>query len=75
MERLDSVFANDELINLFPEAIVTHLPKMHSDHNLLLIEITPKKNCTLRKSFKLETFWFRRPDFINLVKDSWQNSN
>lgn len=75
MKRLDRNFANEDWISLFPEASVTHLPRTHSDHNPLLIEVTPKKRASQGKPFRLETFWCRHPNFINLVKDRWLNSN
>lgn len=53
MERLDKVFTNDEWISLFPKTTVTHLPKTHSDHNPLLIEIIPPKKLFNSKTFQV----------------------
>lgn len=75
MERIDKVFANDEWISLFPKATVKLLPKTHSDDNPLLVEIMPKVICNSKKLFRLETFWCRHPQFINLVNDSWDNTS
>lgn len=75
MERLDKVFANKEWISLFPKTTVIHLPKTHSDHNPLLIEIILKISCSANKPFRLESFWYRHPQFTNLVNDSWDNTS
>lgn len=56
LERLDKVFANEKWISLFPKAAITHLPKTHSGHNPILIEIIPKNNCSFQKPFRLETY-------------------
>lgn len=68
MERLDRIFVNNEWIDLFPKAVVIHLPKTHSDHNLLLLNLQPRHANSMDKPFRLETIWCRHPDFINLVK-------
>lgn len=38
-ERLDKLMANYEWINLFPNSLVTHLPRTHSDHCPLLLQL------------------------------------
>lgn len=68
MERLDKVFANEEWITLFPNAIVTHLPKTHSNHNPIKLELLLKYNYNLSRPFRLETFWTGHPEFASIVK-------
>lgn len=75
MERLDKIYVNSDWISFFPNATVTHLPKTHSDHNPLLLEIIPKPNIALQKPFSLETFLCRHLDFNNLVNKYWKGSN
>lgn len=60
---------------MFPNASVTHLPKVHSDHNPLLLEIISKSNLILQKPFRLETFWCRHLDFNTLVTNTWVGTN
>lgn len=38
-ERLDRVLANMQWKLLFPEAMVSHLPRTHSDHCPLLVDV------------------------------------
>ena len=38
-ERLDRTLANPHWKSLFPEAVVSHLPRTRSDHCLMLIEL------------------------------------
>lgn len=40
MERLDRVFVNENWLDIFPNAFVTHLPKTYSDHNPLLLTLS-----------------------------------
>ncbi|XP_070057638.1 uncharacterized protein [Nicotiana tomentosiformis] len=74
MERLDKIFANNDWFSYFPNAIVTHLLKTHSDYNPLLLQIIPKTNMPFRNPLDWKRFWCRHSDFSNLVKDSWKGS-
>ncbi|KAH0776459.1 hypothetical protein KY290_007870 [Solanum tuberosum] len=75
LERLDRAFANNDWLVKYPNAQVTHLPKTHSDHNLLLISLFKPNSGNLSKPFRLEKFWLEHPDFINLVERCWINND
>lgn len=70
MERLDRAWCNTAPQTLFPEALVTHLPRPHSDHCPLLLDSNPVSNL-VPKAFKFESIWVSHPDFLNLVHNSW----
>lgn len=74
MERLDRNFVSDDLINVFPKTVVIHLPKTHSNHNPLLIQLTPRNIDYCDKPFRLETIWCRHSDFVNIVRQ-YRNNN
>ncbi|KAH0685679.1 hypothetical protein KY290_017197 [Solanum tuberosum] len=73
LERLDCCFINSNWFDYYPNSSVTHLPKTHSDHNPLQINLF---NLFVRprvKPFRLESFWYRHPDFKNIVHQCWHN--
>ncbi|XP_047251490.1 uncharacterized protein LOC124886655 [Capsicum annuum] len=55
LERLDRCFANETWIHKLPEATVTHLSKIHSDHCPLLIGLSKANQGTLDKPFKVKS--------------------
>lgn len=70
LERLDRTFANHGWLNLFPNAMIRHLTRTHSDHCPLLITLQPPKPQT-QKYFRFEIIWATHPNFNNLVQQSW----
>lgn len=75
MERLDRIFVNNDWLSLFPKAMVIHLPKTYFDHNRLLINLTSKNMNYNGKPSRLETIWYRHPEFINIVKQCWTSND
>lgn len=73
MERLDRVYSNSEWLQEYNNVTVTHLPKIHSDHNPILVNINNSINHTSARPFRMETFWCSHPDFSRIVKESWDN--
>lgn len=55
----------------FPEAQVTHLPRIHSDHCPVLVQLKPNCRQTLEKPFRFQTMWMSHPGFKDLVIESW----
>ena len=43
-ERIDKFFVNPQWCLLYPDAKVTHLPRYHSDHCPILLEMQPGVN-------------------------------
>ncbi|KAH0669570.1 hypothetical protein KY285_023731 [Solanum tuberosum] len=73
LERLDRCFANEKWLAYYPNAIVTHLPKTHSDHHPLLVTLSLRANTRTSRSFRLESNWLQHPKFRNIVNSSWLN--
>ena len=71
MERLDRVLANSNWRILFPEASVTHLPRTHSDHCPVFLNLCPNIPCTLPRPFRFESIWFSHMDFMSVVEKAW----
>ncbi|XP_075647222.1 uncharacterized protein LOC142618104 [Castanea sativa] len=61
-ERLDRAFANSAWSNLYPEAIVKHLPKIHSNHCPILLSLEKAPGIYLPRPFRFQ------PNFIEPVK-------
>lgn len=53
----------------FNNATQTILVRTISDHNVLLLELTP--NIKVDSSFKIENHWLQHPDFVKLVETWW----
>lgn len=71
MEHLDRVYANTEWIDQYPEAFIIYLPKIHSDHNHILISLKKKNMNYIDKPFRLKIMWCSHPEFISLVNKHW----
>lgn len=74
MERFDRIFINDNWLDFFPTAFVTHLPKTYSDHNPLLLTLSNNNIYSGPRPFRLESFWCNYPDFVNIINSSWSNN-
>ncbi|PKI61558.1 hypothetical protein CRG98_018054 [Punica granatum] len=70
-ERLDRAVANPSWRQAFPDGLVTHLTRVHSDHCPILVNFYPTRNTSLARPFRFETMWMSHPNFSNLVANSW----
>lgn len=71
LERLDRCLANFDWNVLFPNSLVTHLPRTHSDHCPLLLNLLGKPSPST-KPFRFETIWTSHPDLRPMIKNIWQ---
>lgn len=74
MERLDKGFANNKWLHLFPKAKLMVLPKTHSDHNPLLLDMNFRDSQCL-SSFKFETMWTYHPKYNDLIHCAWEDAS
>lgn len=68
--RLDRALANAAWMDQFEDPIVTHLPRISSNHSPLLLSHRtrpPLKNFPL----KFEEMWLSHASFIPLVEQNW----
>ena len=56
-ERLDRAIGNYEWLQLFPDSIVTHEPKIGSDHSPLLISLAPHETTRAPRIFRFNAAW------------------
>lgn len=71
LERLDRCFANPSWRMLYPEAIVTYLPRTFSDHYPVLIELLGRKTNFANKPFRFHAIWLLHPKFPKVVEEAW----
>ncbi|XP_075095411.1 uncharacterized protein LOC142173689 [Nicotiana tabacum] len=74
LERLYRCFINDDWLNIFPDAHVSHLPKTYSDHNPLLLHLHGNNITSISKPFRFETMWYSHLDLVNIINDSWNST-
>ncbi|GKV40167.1 hypothetical protein SLEP1_g47835 [Rubroshorea leprosula] len=72
-ERLDRAWVNPSWRMLFPEASLRHLPRLHSDHCPILLQLDPVVPRHGDKPFRLEKFWLDHESFKDLVLKDWSN--
>ena len=69
--RLDRVWANPNWKTSFPEANVTHLARVNSDHCLLLLNLCPNLTNSTNRPFRFQPMWLSHNDFPAIVRESW----
>lgn len=69
-ERLDRSVVNEEWRLMFPEAKITHLTALQSDHRLLLLHTNPPPP-SLPKPFKFESMWIGHQDTTPIIEEAW----
>lgn len=75
-ERLDSAFANEEWLDLFPSFSVHHVWDS-SDHLPILVNACKEMGGTDvgvpwdAKLFKIEAKWLHVAEFTSMVRDAW----
>lgn len=70
--RIDRANVNAGWLNLFPDAQVTHLPRLISNHCLILLQTHQNYNKD-GKPFRFEPFWMKHPIFIEETSKIWQH--
>nr|XP_023903392.1 uncharacterized protein LOC112015243 [Quercus suber] len=71
LERIDRCFASLGWRLLYPEAVVTHLPRTFSDHCLVLVELYKLNANNFNKLFCFQMIWLLHPDFYRVVQQAW----
>lgn len=71
-ERLDRRIGNMMQRTTFPEAFITHLPRLHSDHTPLLLKLhTQMIPRPANKAFRFQTVQYTHSTFDHLVCNFW----
>ncbi|KAG5608464.1 hypothetical protein H5410_019745 [Solanum commersonii] len=69
-KRLDRIFCNDQLQNIFPVLKVEQLTRSGSDHTPLSITFKTT-NEKVYKPFRFLNLWLREESFIEVVRNHW----
>ena len=73
-ERIDRAFINTEWNVLFPEPIVRHLERIHSDHCPIMLSLAREPIIRLTRPFRFQPMWLSYSDFIGVVSDVWSEA-
>jgi hypothetical protein len=68
---LDRGFANAAWREVYPEATVHHLTRIHSDHCPVIICLSKPPCLSLPRPFIFQPVWFSHPSFPEVVNNSW----
>lgn len=70
-KKLDRLLFNSEWLQHFPGGSVEVLSRATSDHAPLLYRVQFPQ-ASVPRSFKFQSMWTGRKDFLDVVKDSWE---
>lgn len=74
--RLDRAVCNQEFRLLYPDGLITHLPRTTSDHSpILLSTFNTKAPDKALKPFKFQAMWMQHEGFVNFINQSWPKDN
>ncbi|KAG2328022.1 hypothetical protein Bca52824_010750 [Brassica carinata] len=71
--RLDRTVANQELVDMFPQADATYLKRVCSDHSPVLTTLMDQI-WKRRAGFKFDKRWLHREGFTEVFRRSWQGA-
>ncbi|OMO50810.1 reverse transcriptase [Corchorus capsularis] len=75
-ERLDRALANSDWRLRFPDAIVQHLPRLHSDHCPILIRCEPVLAMNRsQRPFRFQGMWLSHEGFTAMIDGLWNSLN
>ncbi|KAL4347073.1 hypothetical protein GQ457_17G019390 [Hibiscus cannabinus] len=73
-QRLDRCLCNSRWYSEFVQSEVIHLQRLGSDHRPILLDTGMDSNQRKSSLFRYISAWNDHPDFINMLKDSWNDS-
>ena len=73
--KLDRCWANPSWKASFPEANVTYLAGVNSDHYHLLLNLYPNLVVNSIRPFRFQPMWLSHKDFPAIVRKSWEGSD
>lgn len=73
-ERLNRALGNLAWCTTQTQTLLIHLPKIASDHRLILLDTHPPE--ARRKSlFRFQHLWISQEEFKHIIKDSWNQED
>jgi hypothetical protein len=74
-ERLDRATANSDWLAMHPDASLTHLESIKSDHRPILLDTEPHVSVPNHSpSMKFEAKWFKEDSFREVVETAWASA-
>ena len=73
--RLHRCWANPGWKEFYPEANVTHLAKINSDHCPLVLSLNPNMGNILDRPFRFQSIWLNHEDFPSVVRATWEGQD
>ncbi|KAK8663698.1 hypothetical protein V6N13_083505 [Hibiscus sabdariffa] len=73
LARLDRMLCNNYWDESFPEAAVSHLFRIRSDHRPLLLTVGPSHGPYSAWQFRYFSGWHSHADFHRMVQDNWKS--
>lgn len=70
-ECLDRALGNDAWINFFPNFMLSHLPRIKSDHKPILLVQRPSLSLPKGRPFWFLANWLEYPSFQEFLVDNW----
>ncbi|KAL1187262.1 hypothetical protein V6Z11_A01G236900 [Gossypium hirsutum] len=70
-ERLDRALENEAWFKNFSSSLITHLPKIKSDHRPFLLNLKPEFTLPRGRPFRFLAGWTEHPAFGEFVKGRW----
>lgn len=70
-QRIDRCWGNPPWNLAFPDANVTHLPRVSFDHCPLLLSLYENLHNRLERPFRFEKMWLNHPGFHQVVENAW----
>ncbi|KAB5545180.1 hypothetical protein DKX38_013292 [Salix brachista] len=73
-KRIDRGLSNSAWRLLFPEAHLSHLTRINSDHCPIMIRLDSNHSITrVCIPFRFQAMWLSHPDFATIIRDSWNS--
>ncbi|XP_074283125.1 uncharacterized protein LOC141607670 [Silene latifolia] len=69
-ERLDRAYANQDWCQLFPNASITHLPILVSDHAPIILSLFAETS-SRRRPYRIDNWCLAYPEVQQIVKEAW----
>ncbi|KAJ6292418.1 hypothetical protein OIU78_024565 [Salix suchowensis] len=73
-KRIDRGLSNIAWRLMFPEAHLSHLPRINSDHCPIMLRLdsnhSVNRDCI---PFRFQAMWLSHPDFATVIRDSWNS--
>jgi len=70
LEKLDRILVSKEWEDLFPNTLISKLPRDVSDYNPLILSTVPAKPTKIIH-FRFELGWLSNPEFLPDVEKIW----